>query len=632
MNTNRWETLLRLLPLAATLFLPVGLLADDTVPDQQRPNILWITTEDLSPVIGCYGDQYAITPNLDRLARQGVRYTRAFAMASVCTPARSCLITGVYSSSLGTQHLRGQQPLAKGMRCFTEYLRDVGYYCTNNVKEDYNFATPKAAWDESSAKAHWRGRKPGQPFFAVFNFMTTHQSRVRFPKEQYERLTSRLKPEERHDPAKAPLPPYYPDTPLVRHDVAQLYDLVTAMDKQTQDLLDQLEEDGVPENTIVFFYSDHGTGLPRHKRWLYDSGTHVPMIIRFPEKYEDLAPAKPGTTCDRLVSFVDFAPTVLSLLRLRIPSYMQGRAFLGDQAGDPRDYVFAIRDRVDEVYEMSRSVRDHRYQYIRNYVPHRPRMQHSDFSEYTPTRKELRRLAAEGKLAGAVKDFMSPVKAPEELYDTENDPHQIRNLANSADHRAILDRLRGELHGWMARTRDTGLMPEVEMRLRSNGGSPYDMARQTDHFDVAKTLAAAEMVGKGTAKREQLIEALGGTDVSVRYWGATGLAALGPDAEPAKGQLTKALTDTAPNVRFAAAEALCHVGRVTEALPVLVTGLESDDPVVRLHAAIALVAVGDAARPAAPDMTEAIERESPRGTYPLYTRWALAYALKRFQE
>lgn len=632
MNANEWRRLLRLVALAALPLLPIAAYAAEPAAGPQRPNILWITTEDLSPVLGCYGDEYAITPNLDRLAEQGVRYTNAFAMASVCTPARSCLITGVYSSSLGTQHLRGEQPLAKRMKCFTEYLRDVGYYCTNNVKEDYNFATPKKAWDESSATAHWRGRKPGQPFFAVFNFMTTHQSRVRFPKDQYERLTARLTPQERHDPAKAPLPPYYPDTPLVRHDVAQLYDLVTTMDKQAQDLLDQLVEDGVADNTIVFFYSDHGTGLPRHKRWLYDSGTHVPMIIRFPEKYQDLAPAEPGTTCDRLVSFVDFAPTVLSLLNLDIPDYMQGRAFLGDQAGGPRDYVFAIRDRVDEVYEMSRSIRDRRYQFIRNYAPHRPRMQHSDFSERTPTRKELRRLAAEGKLTGAVKDFMSPGKAAEELYDTKSDPHQIRNLADSADHRVILERLRGELHAWMIRTRDTGLMPEVEMRDCSGDGSPYDMARQSEVFNVAGALAAAELVGRGPACRDQLLSSLGNSDVSIRYWAATGLAALGPDARPAEEKLTEALNDAAPNVRFAAAEALCRMDGASKALPVLVSGLGHDDPVVRLYAAMTLVAVGDAARPVAADMKKALERETPRGTYPLYTRWALAYALENHQE
>lgn len=632
---------LRLSLLAAIVLSPIAASAGESSLDQQRPNILWITTEDLSPVLGCYGDDYAITPNLDRLAQQGVRYTHAFAMASVCTPARSCLITGIYSSSLGTQHLRGEQPLPEDVRCFTEYLRDVGYYCTNNVKEDYNFPTPKTAWDESSNTAHWRGREPGQPFFSVFNFMTTHQSRVRFPKDQYEKITSRLTPQERHDPSDAPLPPYYPDTPLVRHDVAQLYDLVTAMDKQMQDLLDQLEEDGVADNTIVFFYADHGTGMPRHKRWLYDSGTHVPLIIRFPEKYQHLSPGKPGTTTDRLVSFVDFAPTVLSLLDLKIPEYMQGTAFLGEQAGEARKYVFAIRDRVDEVYEMSRAVRDHRYLFIRNYIPHRPRMQHSDFSERTPTRKELRRLMAEGKLAGAVKDFMSPTKAREELYDTVNDPHQIHNLMDSVhlvenrQNLRIMQRLREELFYWMIRTRDTGLIPEVEMRKRSAGGSPYDMAREPGKFDAKRTIGAAEMVifsGNRSKVEAELSSLLGDSDAAVRYWAVTGLTVWGSETARWQGALTKALSDESPNVRFAAAEALCSIGKPSQAVPVLAAGLQDDDPVVRLYAAMTLVAVGDEAKSATSEMQKALEREPAKGTYPLYIRWALAYALKNLQE
>jgi len=390
------------------------LFADDEKP-ASRPNILWITCEDISAHIGCYGDKFAKTPTIDRLAEEGVRYTNAFATAPVCTPARSCLITGVYASSLGTQHLRGPSRPPKQIRCFSEYLRKAGYYCTNNVKEDYNFPTPKTAWDESSGKANWRKKKPGQPFFAVFNFVTTHQSRIRFSDAQFADLTKRLTPDQRHDPAKAPLPPYYPDTPVVRRDVARLYDLITAMDYQTADILKQLEEDGLADDTIVFFYSDHGDGMPRHKRWLHDSGTHVPLVIRFPKKYQHLAPGKPGSTTDRMVSFADFAPTVLSLTGLKIPPYMQGRAFLGKQAGQPWEHLVAIRDRVDEVYEFSRSVRDKRYRYIRNYMPHRPRLQHSDYSERTPTRKELRRLAAAGKLTGAVKDFMSPTKPAEEL-------------------------------------------------------------------------------------------------------------------------------------------------------------------------------------------------------------------------
>ena len=613
--------------LVVAIVIPCSARAADEQSKTARPNILWITCEDISPHLGCYGDTRAITPNLDRLARQGVRYTRAFATASVCTPARSCLITGVYASSLGTQHLRGLQPLPKQVRCFTEYLRESGYYCSNNVKEDYNFTTPKGAWDESSGRAHWRKRKPGQPFFSVFNFTTTHQGQIRYSKEQFERITAQLPPDRRHDPAKVPLPPYYPDTPEVRRNVAQLYTQITKMDKQVGDLLGQLRDDGLARQTIVFYYSDHGTGLPRHKRWIHDSGTHVPLIIRFPDKYHRLAPGKPGTTVDRLVSFVDFAPTVLSLLGLKIPAYMQGRAFLGKQSGQPRQYVFAMRDRVDEVYEFSRAVRDDRYRYIRNYMPHRRRMQHSTYSEHTPIRKELRRLAAEGKLEGTAGWLMSPTKPPEELYDTKNDPHEIRNLAGSPEHREILQRMRGELRRWMIGTRDTALLPEAEMCLRAAGRSPYEVARTTGKFPVARILDAAELVRKGPGEARKLIALLGDKDSAVRYWAATGLLVLGDDARDATDPLVRASGDDAPNVRFAAAEALCRLGRASRGVPVLIEGLKSRDQRVRLQAAITLAAIGKKAQPAIPQMKQVIARKG-KGNYATYTRWALAHALK----
>jgi len=626
--TLRHRVLLITVALTAVTFASAA-WAQATTTAVQRPNVLWITCEDISPNLGCYGDAYAVTPNLDRLAEQGVRYTHAFATASVCTPARSCLITGIYASSLGTQHLRGPAPLSKSVRCFTEYLRRAGYYCTNNVKEDYNFATPKAAWDESSRQAHWRGRQPGQPFFSVFNFTTTHQGQIRLPEQQFAQRTARLSADERHDPARAPLPPYYPDTPVVRRDVARLYDLITAMDKQAADVLKQLEEDGLSQQTIVFFYSDHGTGLPRHKRWLYDSGTRVPLIIRFPEEYRQLAPGKPGTTVDRLVSFVDFAPTVLSLLGLGIPAAMQGRAFLGQRAAQPRQYVFAIRDRVDEVYELSRTIRDARYRYIRNYMPHRPRMQLSDYSERTPLRQEFRRLAAVGALHGPPAEFMSPTKPPEELYDTRHDPHEIENLAGSAEHRATLERMRGALRRWMIATRDTGLLPEAEMHARSEGRSPYDMARQTDRFPLVRILDAAEGVGRGPGELPRLRGLLADSDPAVRFWAATGLTVLGAEGRSATEELTPALADPSANVRLAAAEALCRLGREEDGLPIVIEELQHEDQRVRLHAAIVLVAVGEKARGAVPQIRKAIAAGG-RGQHATYVAWALNHVVKKF--
>ena len=308
----------------------------------ERPNILWLTAEDMSPHLGCYGDSEAHTPRIDAFARESVRYTRAFATAPVCSPSRSCLITGVYATSLGTQRLRSQFPVPAEFRPFTALLREAGYHCTNNVKTDYNLYGEaefiRAAWDESSPRAHWRSRRSGQPFFAVFNFMTTHQSRASaWPHEQFEtEVAAKLTPSERHDPAKLTLPPYYPDTAEARRTWARYRDCIAALDKQVGEVLEQLAADGLAEDTIVCFYSDHGMGMPRGKRCLHDSGLRVPLLVRFPKKWAHLAPAKSGETSDRLVSFVDFAPTVLSLCGVPAPSHFQGEAFLGPDAKEPR--------------------------------------------------------------------------------------------------------------------------------------------------------------------------------------------------------------------------------------------------------------------------------------------------------
>jgi len=451
------------------VFILTLFLAGCTSTETDNPNILWITCEDISPHLGCYGDPYAYTPNLDNLAAAGVRYENAFAPAPLCTPARSSLIAGVYASSMGTQHLRGPAPLSGSIRCFTEYLREAGYYCTNNSKEDYNFTTPETAWDESSETAHWRGNENDQPFFSVFNYTLTHQSQTRYLQDNLDIINDTLPPDEQHHPDKAPLPPYYPDTEIVRQNMAALHTQITLMDKKAKELLDQLEEDGLSENTIVFFYSDHGDGLPRGKRWIHVTGTRVPMIVYFPEKYQHLAPGEPGSVNHDLVNFVDLAPTVLSLTGLEIPEYMQGKAFLGEKAGPEHKYLFTIRDRVDEVLEFTRSVRDERYHYIRNFYPHRPRMQRSFFSEMTPLRQEIRRLHAEGQLSGAEQWLMMPSKPVDELYDRQEDPLEMNNLAADPEYQELLAEMKNELFRWMIKTKDLSLMPEAEMHRRSPG-------------------------------------------------------------------------------------------------------------------------------------------------------------------
>jgi arylsulfatase A-like enzyme len=540
------------------------------------------------------------------------------------------LITGVYPVTLGTEHLRSVIPLPKAVKCFPEYLRSAGYYCTNNVKEDYQFATPPETWDESSRQADWRKRGPGQPFFSVFNLTCTHQGQIRLRGDALAALTASLSPAERHDPAKAPLPRYYPDAAEVRRDMANLYDLITVMDKQAGDLLAQLKEDGLADDTIVFFYSDHGTGLPRHKRWLYDSGVHVPLIIHFPKQFSHLAPAEPGKTVDRLVSFVDFAPSVLSLLGLEIPDYMQGTAFLGPKAGEPKEYVFAIRDRVDEVCEMSRSVRDARFRYIRNYLPHRARMQYSYYSEQTPTRQALRRLAAADQLSGPALELMSDHKPAEELYDTVDDPQEVVNLVASPQHQEILARFRKALWPWMIENRDTGLLPEAELHARSEGSTPYEMAQLDQKFPVARILGAAELVGKGPEHRDELVQLLADADSAVRSWAAVGLLALDGEAKPAEAALLKAAADPSPSVRIAAAEALSAIGREAEALPVLIAALHHEDGWVRLQAAVVLGKIGPKARPALDEMKAVLAEKSPHQSAQ-YLQWALQRAVSELE-
>ncbi|MHC4323284.1 MAG: sulfatase-like hydrolase/transferase [Planctomycetota bacterium] len=601
---------------------------------KEKPNILWITCEDVSPLLGCYGDKLAITPNIDKLAGEGLRYTRAFATAPVCAPSRSCLVTGVYATSLGTQHLRSLVELPEKIKCFPEYLRAAGYYCSNNYKKDYNFIDVNV-WDESSHDAHWRKRRDGQPFFSVFNFVSTHQGQINGTDEEFDaKYTSKLEPAERHDPDKISLPPYYPDTKFIRKIWARYYNLITFMDKQVGDLLGQLEADGLADNTIVFFFADHGLGIPRFKRTLYDSGLHVPLIVRFPERYQHLSPGRPGETVDNLVSFVDFPPTVLSLTGLPIPNYMQGRALLGERAKPPRRYIFGASSRVDEAYEFSRCVRDERYKYIRNFLPHLSYIQPSEYPDRAEIMKELRRIVAEEELTPAQKMLWAPTRPVEELYDTAEDPHEINNLINNSDKKAVLKRLRKTLHDWMLQTRDTGLLPEAEMHIRAEGSTPYTMARNARKYPQRRIFAAADLVGQGPDKIPKIIRLLGDSDGVVRYWAVIALDALGPQARRATDALENLLQDASPNVRFAAAGVLCRTGSCEAALPVLADGLTQERQETVLYAAREIQRIGADAIPIVEQMREAQGRyKNPDGSYKnnnhaMFIDWALKYALE----
>jgi uncharacterized sulfatase len=571
---------------------------------QDRPNILWISCEDISPHLGCYGNKHAITPTLDKLAAEGVLFTRCYSHSGVCAPTRSGIITGMYPTTLGSQHMRCRATPPAHVKCFTEYLRGAGYHTTNNAKQDYNFGAGRA-WDESSGKAHWRKGPKGKPFFHVRNFTNTHEGGV-----AGRRSTPDLKPGQRQDPAKLPLPPYYGDTPVTRADWAKYHELITQLDYHVAEVLKQLEDDGLAQDTIVFFWADHGVGLPRAKRWLYESGTHVPLIVRIPEKLRAAGQGRPGTVDDRLVAYVDLAPTVLNLAGVKIPEHMQGRAFLGPNCPPPRHYIYGARDRMDERYDIIRSVRDKRYRYIRNYEPFKAYYQHMNTPEAGNTMRELRRLHKAGKLPPEAALFMAETKPLEELYDLDADPHEVRNLAGSPEHREVLARLRSAHVQWMVETLDTGLIPEPDLRERAaRCGSEYAVLRQPGGEKLLRRLidVASVAARPKPADLDQLVEALKDADAAVRYWGATGLGNLGEAARPAAALLSAATRDASASVRIAAAQALAALGEAGEALPVLTGELKSPQEWARLSAAIVLDRIGEQARPATAALREALK-------------------------
>lgn len=564
--------------LISVCFLPLLLFfgCQNRVP-VELPNILWLTSEDNCPFLGCYGDEFATTPNLDKLASEGFLYTHAYANAPVCAPARNTIITGIYATSGGNEHMRSNYFKSEIIKTYPEFLREGGYYCTNNVKTDYNTQSidPQLIWDECSRDAHYKNRNPGQPFFAVFNTTISHESSIHdsIPDEKL-----------RHNPEEVPIPPYHPATQAIKHDWAQYYDKVEDMDAWVGEKLRELEESGLAESTIVFYYGDNGGVLPRSKRYVYETGTRVPLIIRIPEKFKHLFPAKKsGSKIDRLVSFVDLAPTLLSIAGINISDYYQGNAFLGSQKTEDPEYAFMFRGRMDERYDMSRAVRDSKYRYIRNYMPHRIYAQHLEYLWRAPSTRSWEQAYLSGNCNETQSVFWNS-KPAEELYDTENDPWEVNNLATDPDYADIVNRMRTANREWMTRVKDAGFIPEAD-RVRRTGEMPvYDYIR-TSGFDLETVIKAAETASFGNAENLTLFQSyLKNEESSIRYWGATGLLILGDKAEPAKKELLISLNDSSPDVVSVAAEALYNLGETEAAKAALLEVLENPNEFARCQA------------------------------------------------
>jgi uncharacterized sulfatase len=543
----------------------------------------------MGPHLGCYGDTFATSPNLDRFAQRSLRYRHVWSNAPVCAPARTTIISGVYPPATGSEHMRSMTSLPANMVMFPVLLRRLGYYCSNWIKEDYNLQKTGKVWDDSSKSAHYKNRAKGQPFFAVFNFTITHESQIRTRPHKWV-----------HDVNKVPIPAYHPDTIEVRQDWAQYYDNIAAMDKMVGKILQELEEAGLANDTIVFFYSDHGSGMPRNKRTPADSGLHVPLLVHVPDNWKHLAPKdyKAGGTTDRLVSFVDLAPTVLSLAGEKAPAYFQGKAFMGKYEAEPNKHLFGFRGRMDERYDFMRSARDERFVYVRNYLPHKPAGQHNEYMFQTPTTKVWKKLFDEGKLSEAQSLFWKTPRPAEELYDLRTDPFEVKNLADHPDMKETLGKLREALTEHMARIRDLGFLPEDEIHTRSKGSTPYEMGHHKLKYSfglVHKTADAASRLG--TTDLPAYHAGLKNGDSAVRYWSAQAIRMRGQDAvAQSKAELLAALKDPAPSVAIVAGEALGIFGSDAEskqAIDVLLKwGSGKEGTFVTLQALNALQEVG----------------------------------------
>lgn len=434
-----------------------------------RPNILWIVAEDLSPMIPSYGDSTVATPNISRLAEEGVRYTRFFSPSGVCAPSRAAIATGMYPTRIGAHHMRtgpwfrftttdqaiADYPRAAyeampppGTHMLSSYLRRAGYYCSNNPKEDYQFRSELGAWDESSFEAHWRKREAGRPFYAIFNLDYTHESMVWRRAEDGLLVDSLL---------EVPVPPYLPATEVAKRDIRRVYSQIVAMDRRVGEILREIEAAGELDNTIIFWYTDHGGPLPRQKRTVYDSGIRAPMIIRFPHR--QLA----GETDEQLLSFIDLKPTVLSLVGIEPPDYVDGKAWLGQyRDSSRRDYLFAAADRFDNETDKIRAVRDHRFKLIRYYNLDQPHYLPVKYRETMPIMRELLRLHAADSLDEFQSQWFRPTKDSLELFDLESDPHELHNLIGDPRYADQVAELRQALDEWIVETGDKGRMPEEE--------------------------------------------------------------------------------------------------------------------------------------------------------------------------
>jgi len=541
------------------LLLP--LIIGNNVFAQQKPNILWVTIEDTSPqFIGCYGNKDARTPVIDKLAREGVRFTNAFSTGTVCSPSRSCIITGVKTYKAGTGNHRSNYPVPEFIKGFPYYLQKEGYYTTNNSKTDYNVANAgkftKEAWNESSGMADWENRKPGQPFFAVYNFMDSHQSRTMtesyswYQKNVFEKLPEK----DRIGDTEFEMPPFYNNSPEMRRQFARVYNSIKLTDNKIGELLARLEKDHLKDSTIIFFYGDHGEGIPRGKTNGINLGYRVPFVIWFPEMYKNLSPwGTSGVVTDELIDFEDLAPTLISLAGGSVPDYLTGRILIGKNRSKPIGHLILSTDRSDNGIDLVRSVTDGKYMYSRNFMPFMPQARYIRYMEIGEIKQQMRKDLAENKLNPLQKSLFEGRPA-EFLYDIENDIWETKNLATDPAHKSVLEKMRTQMKTEILQARDVLLLPEYEIGLISEKTTPYEFRLTDKNYPVAQIYDAASLSGfRGNDIAEKQINMLGSSNKIIRYWAIIGLRSQNSQIlKSYMGTIIKAINDPYPPVAVTA--------------------------------------------------------------------------------
>ena len=526
-----------------------------------RPNIVWIVSEDNSKHwLRLYEEGGAAMPNIEKLAENGLVFQNAFSNAPVCSVARSTLITGSYAPRIAAQyHRRGAMaPMPEGLRMFPHYLREAGYYTTNNSKTDYNLSD-KGMWDESSNKATYRNRGFEQPFFHVQNFGRTHEGQLHFTEEFMEENATQT------DPYAIKVFPYHPDTPVFRYTYAKFQDHHIETDAQMGGFLARLKDDGVADDTIVFYYGDHGGVLPRGKGYAYESGLNVPLVVYAPEKWRHLLPVNAGKSVDGFVSFIDFGPTVLNLAGVDVPETMDGKPFLGEGVTardlDRRDEAFGYADRFDEKYDLVRTFRKGKYKYIRNYQPFNFDGLFNDYRYKMLAYREWRAMYQAGELNAVQSQFFEPREA-EALYDIEEDPHETNNLADDPKSASVLRDLRQRLTNQVKEISDLSFLPEPAM-LSEALSNPVQFGRENQDR-IGKLVDTANLSLLPFAKAKSgIAKAFKSNDPWVRYWGAIVCSSFGKEAwsftETAKNLVKNDVNNL---VRVRAAEFLALIGAV----------------------------------------------------------------------